>query len=41
MIALALTAVANGQRSLTLEDINRLYENAVIARAKRLTYKDR
>ena len=28
MIALALTAVANGQRGLTLDDINKLYRNA-------------
>ena len=39
MIALALTAVANGQRGLTLEDINHLYENAVIAQANDLRTK--
>ena len=36
MIALTLTAVANGQRSLTLEDINKLYQNAVTTSAEKV-----
>lgn len=36
MIALALTAVANGQRSLTLDDINKLYRNALSNSAEKV-----
>ncbi len=39
IIGLALTAVANGQRSLTLKDINYLYENAVISESNDLRTK--
>ena len=36
IIGLALTMAANGQRGLTLDDINSLYENAVIEQANDL-----